>query len=179
LDCPACITPQLQAANAGHKVSLPVVLKRLLDIPMQLDGITITGGEPFEQAATVAVLLESLRQQRPTWNVLLFSGYPLHYLQQQGEHASALLAQLDLLIDGPYKADAPSSHPLLASNNQQLHALSPCGQALLAACAALPHGAVNAGLGEQSDWLIGIADPEQRAQAHRYITPKHKESSRG
>jgi len=146
---------------------------------MQVDGLTITGGEPFEQAAALSVLLEAVRQQRPTWNILLFSGYPMRYLQQHGEQASTLLSQLDLLIDGPYKANAPSQHPLLASNNQQLHALTPCGQALLPACAALPHGAVNAGLGQQSDWLIGIANPEQRAQAHDSISPQTKERSRG
>jgi anaerobic ribonucleoside-triphosphate reductase activating protein len=149
----------------------------LLHIPVPLDGLTITGGEPFEQAEVLSALLVAVREHRPWWNILLFSGYPLHYVQQHIAQAATVLSHIDLLIDSPYKADAPSSHPLLASNNQQLHALTPCGNALLPACALLPDGAVNAGLGEQSDWLIGIVTPEQRAQAHHSFSSPSKEAT--
>lgn len=168
LACPGCITPELQDETAGYLLTVDDVYHRLLKLPCSLSGITLTGGEPFAQTEGLADLCQKLKVKRPQWNILLFTGYQLTYLKRLGDQETRLLAQLDLLVDGPYMENKPSPEPLLASCNQQLHALSPRGEGLLTTCATLQKEQGNIGISNGGDdCLIGIIGPEQRRLAHQ------------
>lgn len=166
--CKACITPQLQSENSGYAIHLETALARLLQLPAYIDGLSLTGGEPFFQATALTELLRPLKQQRPSWNILVFSGYSLEHLQTDDD-CRRLLSLTDLLVDGSFMPERmPGSHPLLASANQRLHALSTCGQALLKACTALDANTAELGLSRRGeDWLIGILDQHERQQLHQ------------
>ena len=77
LNCRGCISPELQSPKSGKDITTERLLDHILSLQESLDGLSLTGGEPFEQASALSVLLEDLRQQRPDWNILAFSGYPL------------------------------------------------------------------------------------------------------
>lgn len=87
---------------------------------MILDGITLSGGEPFKQPQALTALLIALKKARPSWNVLTFSGYPLEYLRRDVD-CQKLLAEIDILVDGHYLQQHEGEHPLTASKNQQVH----------------------------------------------------------
>ena len=166
LRCKACISPELQDPAAGRDIPLRRLADRLLALPIPLDGLTLTGGEPFEQAPALAALWRILVRKRTAWNLLAFSGHPLEQLRQRPE-AEALLQHLDLLIDGPYLPDCPVDQPLIASQNQRAHALSTIGRGMLDQLGSDTTRA-NLGLSQQGDGcLIGILDPQQRQRLHR------------
>jgi anaerobic ribonucleoside-triphosphate reductase activating protein len=89
-----------------------------------VDGLTISGGEPFAQAPALARLVAGVRERRDL-SVLCYSGYRLSWLRERGDAAQhALLAQLDVLIDGPYSARLHADLRWRGSSNQRVHRLS-------------------------------------------------------
>lgn len=95
----------------------------------EADGVTISGGEPFDQAGGLLALLAGLRP-RFSGDLLVYSGYAFEHLKQQhGE----VLALIDALISEPFDAGQPTNAPLRGSANQQLHLLTPLGKARFAA----------------------------------------------
>lgn len=88
-------------------------------------GITFSGGEPFDQAAGLAALARRVRESRDL-GVVCFTGHTLESLRSKGApSADDLLAQVDLLIDGPFLADRPPAPFWRGSDNQRLHFLTP------------------------------------------------------
>ncbi len=168
LRCKGCITPHLLSSDAGKSIAVPRLAKRLLQLPVPIDGVTLTGGEPFAQAEALVALLCVLKAERPHWNVLTFSGFTLRQWQRGDAAQRQLLQQIDVLVDGPYLAGQPGRHPLTASANQQLHLLTPRAQTLKPALDSLPANSANLGLSPHGeDCLIGIVDPHARRLFHR------------
>lgn len=93
-------------------------------IGSRAQGITLLGGEPFEQADGLARLAAIVRDRG--MSVMVFSGFYLRELLQSRERGvAALLAQTDLLVDGPYVADQPDrQRPWVGSTNQGFHFLT-------------------------------------------------------
>ena len=96
-----------------------------------LDGITISGGEPFDQAESLHALLVALRNWRTAahlnFDLLSYSGYPFKTLQQR--HAKTL-ALLDAVIPEPFIESQEPVGRWRGSANQSLVPLSPRGHAL-------------------------------------------------
>jgi len=122
--CEGCISPELQPH--GTPWPLEAVIAELLPWLPKADGLSISGGEPFEQAAALAELIRELRAQRDI-EVLLYTGYLLEELQERAD-APELLALCDLLIDGPFMQTAENTLLWRGSDNQRVHLLSPRAQ---------------------------------------------------
>lgn len=87
------------------------------------DGVSISGGEPFQQADALALLLLELRAKGCD-SVLVFSGYSLEEIDGLPGGPEAM-EHIDLLVAGRYDATAPADRgSLLSSANQRLHYLS-------------------------------------------------------
>jgi anaerobic ribonucleoside-triphosphate reductase activating protein len=166
LRCPGCISPELQPAGSGEEIAVARLARHMLNLPGPLDGLSLTGGEPFEQAGALAALLEIVLAARPQWDVLAFSGYPLSTLRRRVADADKLLAHCDLLIAGPYAKRRPAHHPLAASDNQRVHCLTRRGEALAETGLACKQADLARGKRGET-WLIGILDARQRAELHR------------
>jgi anaerobic ribonucleoside-triphosphate reductase activating protein len=91
----------------------------------QADGVTISGGEPFDQSAALAELVAALRRHT-SGDVLVFSGYAHEKLFAEHE---ALTAQLDVLISEPFVAGAGQTLALRGSDNQRVFLLSELARA--------------------------------------------------
>jgi anaerobic ribonucleoside-triphosphate reductase activating protein len=176
LACPGCITPALQAADSGKDIAIETLARHLLRLPLPLTGVTLSGGEPFEQATALCALWDVLRPARPHWNWLAYSGYRYRSLQRRAD-ARALLARLDALIDGPYRQAEAGHLPWAGSTNQHLRPLTTAGTALCQAWQTDPAApVVNLGLGSGNEhWLIGIVPAAQRQQLHQQWSPPQPE----
>jgi anaerobic ribonucleoside-triphosphate reductase activating protein len=122
-----------------------------------LDGITISGGEPFDQPAALAALLTALQRWRARAHLpldfLCYSGYPLKTLEAR--HA-AILGKLDVLIPEPYADALPQGGPWRGSANQPLCLLTPLAKRRYA---NLPESLPKTMQISQEDgklWMIGI-----------------------
>lgn len=122
--CPGCIAPDFQLADGGTAVTVDQLVEYIERIG-RLEGITISGGEPFMQAEPVAEL--SRRCQAIGLGVILFSGYRRAEIEQRSARdraVAALLRSIDLLIDGRYLHELNDSVGMRGSSNQTLHFLS-------------------------------------------------------
>jgi len=90
-----------------------------------LEGITLLGGEPLAHAAGAAALATRVRRELGL-TVMIFTGYTLAEARQLPEPAvGELLAQSDILVDGPYLREEPETRRRwIGSANQQVHFLS-------------------------------------------------------
>jgi organic radical activating enzyme len=81
----------------------------------------LSGGEPFLQAAALADLCARVRAIDPTAPVLTYTGFCLEELLTEGRPGYIdLLRQTDVLVDGPYLQEVPSSVALMGSGNQRV-----------------------------------------------------------
>ena len=121
-NCPECIARTMNDA-ADFEVLMPEDLaERILSID-EIEGITLSGGEPFEQDMQAMFdLLNRLRRQS-SLSVMVYSGYLLTELQADPEK-SRLLPLLDILVDGPYRHELNDGSLWKGSSNQTIHFLS-------------------------------------------------------
>lgn len=104
-------------------MTAPRLLSTVLSVNPSAEGITISGGEPFQQAAALAPFLHLIRT-RTKYSILLFSGYEWEDLTQSAD-CRGCLAEADALICGPYRKDLPPAPDrFCASSNQRLILLS-------------------------------------------------------
>ena len=123
--CPGCLSPEHW--EPGTPIPTAAVATELAPLLLSVDGFTISGGEPFTQAAELCELIDQLRETADL-EVLVYTGYLLEELQQQGGDAAALLQRIDLLIDGPYRQELPNTLQWRGSDNQRVHLLSAAAQ---------------------------------------------------
>ena len=100
--CPGCHNPDSQPFEGGTVWTLDDVEKKFSNNPL-LDGITLSGGEPAEQAAACAELAR--RAHAKGLNVWLYSGSTLEKLNERAQTDAdlrALLNEADVLVDGPF-----------------------------------------------------------------------------
>jgi len=149
LRCSGCMTPELLAQRTPD---MPVQgVADLVLAGSQWDGrLTISGGEPFEQAAALAELVTLLRQAREC-EVLVYSGRRIEELRRSAD-AVGLLAEIDMLIDSPFVWSASNERPWRGSDNQRFHALTPIG----AKHAAAEEGAMATRRPLSVQWVEGL-----------------------
>ena len=118
LACPGCFNPATHAPGVGTALAVSELAAR---IPDDVEGISLSGGEPLQQAAAAAALLAAARARG--LSTLMFSGYTLAEIEQL-PGGPAVLAQLDVLIDGRYVSTERLARGLRGSANQRIHLLT-------------------------------------------------------
>jgi len=117
LRCAGCCNPEMFPRVGGESVEVEALVGEIL--ASSTEGVSILGGEPFEQAEACAELASAVRAQGRS--VMVFTGYRLEELPQ----GSPLLASCDLLVDGRYERDRPeTARRWIGSTNQRMHFLT-------------------------------------------------------
>ena len=166
--CPGCVSPEMQPRDAGHEIEVERLAAHIGALPVALDGMTLSGGEIFDQASAAARLINLLREQHKTWTFIAYTGYYLEDLSDS--NAQSLLDCLDVVIDGPYDASVPPKHALAGSGNQRAHALTAAGKAMMPSLESPWSGALNLGLGATDfSMLIGVASGAEREAVLRKL----------
>jgi anaerobic ribonucleoside-triphosphate reductase activating protein len=125
--CPQCVAPDWIPIENKNLVSINDLADRITAIH-DLEGVTLSGGEPMLQAEGLATLVRRVRKVRPHLSVMAFSGFTLRHLRRKARTDSGireLLNELDVLIDGFYRADLNDDVGLRGSSNQRIHFLTP------------------------------------------------------
>lgn len=125
--CPGCVSADTWTSARGE-TSVEMVVERVRHWLREADGVTISGGEPFDQFEALAALLTSIRQFADG-DILVYSGHPVERL---GPALDRLAGLIDVLISDPYDPSAGQTLPLRGSDNQRLHLLTPLGAARFA-----------------------------------------------
>lgn len=123
LRCPGCLSPETWRFTR-HKIAIEALLEQLRPWYPQADGITISGGEPFDQPQALAKLLAAIRRDF-NGNILVFSGHTYAAIRP---FLPPMAGLIDALVSGPFEQDSPQTLKLRGSDNQVLHLLTAVGE---------------------------------------------------
>ena len=119
--CEGCHNPDSQPFEGGTVWTLDDVEKKFANNPL-LSGITLSGGEPAQQAAPCAELARRAHQKG--LNVWTYTGSTLEKLAERAKDDPALkqlLDETDVLVDGPFiLAQRSLELDFCGSKNQRL-----------------------------------------------------------
>ncbi|GAA1595921.1 4Fe-4S single cluster domain-containing protein [Actinoplanes couchii] len=118
--CAGCFNPHLFGTRGGTLIDPADLVARVTEAGTS--GVTLLGGEPFEQPAGLAAVAAGIQAAGLT--VMTFTGYEHAVLRTRasdGDRAvAALLDHTDLLVAGPFRQDlVDRERPWLGSTNQE------------------------------------------------------------
>lgn len=120
-DCEGCHNPQTHDLDGGETVTVDD-LKDKIDHQQLIRGITFSGGEPFLQSKTMAVLARYAKEKG--LHTLAYTGYTfeqLYAMRQDDQAIADFLSQLDILVDGPFiLAERDITLQFRGSRNQRI-----------------------------------------------------------
>lgn len=116
--CPECHNPQSHDPSGGEWREVEE-LAALAKENILLDGITLTGGEPFVQPEACAELAR--RAHAAGLNVWCYTGYAFEDLLKGRPEWRELLENVDVLVDGPFlRAQKTMDKRFRGSANQRI-----------------------------------------------------------
>lgn len=122
LACPGCFNPATHPRHGGREITIYDLASMVLSIDKNIEGITISGGEPLQQIENLVHFLEFLRKKTDL-SVIVFSGYAWPEIQSMPV-SHRLFAVVDVLIAGRYNSAYRNAHGLLGSRNKTIHFLT-------------------------------------------------------
>ena len=124
--CPSCCNPEMLPFDGGVITTIRVIREQLSQSACdnRLDGISLLGGEPFAHPQSVLEITAIAKELN--LSVMIYTGYTLDELQQQGSAlVEQILQQTDILVDGRFEQSLPETQRRwIGSTNQQIHFLS-------------------------------------------------------
>ena len=117
--CPGCHNPQTHDPAGGLWADTDDILAAAAENPL-LDGITLSGGDPFLQPVPCLALAEGAH--KIGLNVWTYTGYTWEALREENDAEKlALLKETDVLVDGPFLlAERSLELRFCGSRNQRL-----------------------------------------------------------
>jgi len=119
--CKGCHNPETHDFNGGYQSNQTDLLDEIARNPL-LQGVTLTGGEPFCQAKEMGDFAAAVREKG--LDVVTYTGYTFEELiagATQENGWMALLQQTDLLIDGRFElAEKTLMLKFRGSKNQRI-----------------------------------------------------------
>jgi anaerobic ribonucleoside-triphosphate reductase activating protein len=129
IGCAGCVAHDTWEPDPARVIAVDALVEycRQLGDTDRVDGVTISGGEPFDQPEALAALLHGLRPWADAAgrDLLCYSGRSLAALRAG---FGAVLGLLDAVVPGPFVADQAPGKIWRGSANQDLVALTELGR---------------------------------------------------
>lgn len=122
--CKGCSNPELWEQKPEYEVSVDQLVSLIENLARghEIDGFTISGGEPLNQPKDLAKLIERL--SGISSDILVYTGYQIEELRARQDKATDLvLSRIAVLIDGEYIEELNDGTFLRGSSNQRVHVL--------------------------------------------------------
>lgn len=125
IGCPGCYNAFTHVHEQRTLVTPDTIADWVLSLE-GIEGVSFSGGEPFEQAKAVRETVAAIREKNPNLTFFSYSGFDVEVLQQsKDEEVTGLLNELDMLSAGPYVHSKRQTNLLWrGSSNQKLHYLT-------------------------------------------------------
>lgn len=124
--CPGCSSTHTWSPDGGKMANVESLLRLARSQAHSPSGLTVSGGEPTDQAEGITVLIAGFRETFPGTEIVLYTG--LHWPVLVGRFP-ALAALLDVAVTGPFVRTREAT-PLTGSSNQVVHLLTPLAEQL-------------------------------------------------
>lgn len=120
--CPGCHNIDMQDPSYGESIPLSGIIRRIKNNMPLINGVTISGGEPFFQSSTLLPLLKEIKGL--SLNCWVYTGYTYEEILAIKDFKQ-LLPWIDVLVDGPFKKDLLTHDiPYIGSTNQRILSLT-------------------------------------------------------
>lgn len=99
--CPGCFNKETWDFNYGNKFDIQA-LCTIMDClePYYIRGLSVLGGEPFDNEEDVLWVLMSVKDKYPNKDIWLYTGYTY-----EEKKDSPLMDYIDILVDGRFEED--------------------------------------------------------------------------
>ena len=119
--CKGCANPELWDDKSigdisGETVQMVIGQLRSDKYP-EIDGVTISGGEPFLLPDALSEVINILLKENIK-DILVYCGYQKVELESEYKD---ILEDISVLVDGAYIQEENDGHPLKGSKNQMIH----------------------------------------------------------
>ena len=123
IHCNDCMAKETWSTSPKQLLEVEELLS-IIDSALDIEGITVLGGEPFDQVCELARLTDGIKSR--DLSIIIFTGHTYEDLMSINDPDIAkVLNNTDVLIDGPYVEEERSfERPLVGSNNQRFLFLS-------------------------------------------------------
>jgi anaerobic ribonucleoside-triphosphate reductase activating protein len=160
IGCAGCVARDTWDPDPATEVEVAAVVDWCRSLPGDVDGVTISGGEPFDQPDALHELLLGLHRWRAatgrTVDLLCYSGRSLAVLRAR---FGRLLALLDVIVPGPYVAAQAPGGRWRGSANQDLVPLTALGNERYDDEVDRPAGPTRMQIGTDGDRIYHIGIP--------------------
>jgi anaerobic ribonucleoside-triphosphate reductase activating protein len=119
--CKNCYNPETWSHYRNNLIDIDLLVEEIKN--SSTSGVTISGGDPFEQPEELFYLLTKIKQLSLSDGVIVFSGYTIEEIRVR-EELNKSLDYIDVLIDGLYIDEKRISSGLAGSSNQEFHFLT-------------------------------------------------------
>lgn len=120
--CKGCWNNKMWSFNKRNDISTDDIVSEIVKQSDVIDGVTILGGEPFDQYDDLMSLVKKLRKK--SFGILLYTGYSVEQLTIS--HKNNIFSYIDVLISEPYieKERNIENGGLIGSDNQKYNFFS-------------------------------------------------------
>lgn len=122
LGCPGCFNPETHSPLGGRSVSIDGMFEKIAALQSQVEGLTVSGGEPLQQRRPLQKLVERIRRETGL-SVLVFTGFSWEELRRMPE-IDTFFACVDVLLAGRYDRSQRVAAGLIGSTNKTVHFLT-------------------------------------------------------
>lgn len=116
--CTNCSNPELWKTNEKKNIDVSKIINCIKNVP-DADGVTITGGDPFEQPDELFQLVKELKELGYE-DILVYSGYTYEELKCKGQIFNDILDIIGILVDGKYVDVLNDNLSFRGSSNQRI-----------------------------------------------------------
>lgn len=118
-NCEGCFNPDTHSFNSGEEKDIDELVKDVINNPM-LDGVTFSGGDPFQQASKFKVFAKKLKKHNI--NIWSYTGYTMEeILKENDKDKIELLNYIDVLVDGKFDINKKEDRlKFRGSSNQRI-----------------------------------------------------------
>lgn len=117
IHCKGCWNKEMWSFKTKNEISINNLYEKIINDKELIQGITILGGEPFDQYDELLILLKQIR--KTDLSIILYTGYTLVQLQEKKQ--TEILNFIDILITAPYKEELRTlKDGLIGSTNQKI-----------------------------------------------------------
>ena len=119
--CHGCINPEGRKLTGGYEIEVSDLIDILLNTE-NINGITISGGEPFLQLTGLNELINGVKL-RTKLDIMLFSGYKYEEIICWNEviDIKKFFSKVDIFVDGEYVEELNENQMFRGSENQNIY----------------------------------------------------------
>jgi len=111
--CSGCISKESQPLDGGYKAETTDLAANIINTP-DIEGITISGGEPFLQSEALVDLVNMVKTKKDM-GVIVYTGHNFEEIEE-----NELTKLCDIVIDGAYIEELNDDLSLRGSSNQNV-----------------------------------------------------------